>query len=171
MSFCCKLWIPFHRATKRRPGALASNPSNEDNRYDEDEPTPSNHDNTTSGVNPSDASNMPVYDAPGAGAGGGSKIDYSSYVGSTPRTNTPAYGTPTPGGYRLRSRSTSADANVLSSKCQRPSPQGGTCTNLPEQGSAFCTGHRCPQFGCNASKGNETAGCPLHVHVDRVWFD
>jgi hypothetical protein len=46
--------------------------------------------------------------------------------------------------------------------CQRPSPNGGTCTYAVKLGSLFCTRHRCPQARCSASKSAKAKGCAAH---------
>jgi hypothetical protein len=49
-----------------------------------------------------------------------------------------------------------------SNRCLRPSPTGGTCTNVKVNGSNFCTSHLCEHAGCTESKRSRVLACPAH---------
>ena len=51
--------------------------------------------------------------------------------------------------------------------CQRPSPNGGTCTNGAIAGGQFCKGHTCSIGGCSEGKSSAAVACVHHSSMER----
>jgi hypothetical protein len=51
-------------------------------------------------------------------------------------------------------------------RCQRPSPEGGTCKNKATTDSRFCKGTTCSLDGCSESKSSAAVTCLHHSALE-----
>jgi hypothetical protein len=57
--------------------------------------------------------------------------------------------------------------SAAGAKCQRPSPNGGTCKNRAHGGGRFCRGHTCSIDGCADGKSSTAVACARHSSMER----